>query len=359
MTTNLSNITILEYFWLDNNNHFRSKTRICYNVIFSLNDIPEWNYDGSSTSQTILDNDNTEIIIKPVAYYKCPFRKNIGKGLHYIVLCDTWDIHNNPIKDNKRPYALEIFNKYTDVHPWYGYEQEYFIFDLKNMRLNGKVNREVFTFKDIFNKMFFNEEFKQGSFYCGNGGSNILYRELVDKHMEYCIYAGIRISGTNMEVAPNQFEFQIGPIEGIDSCDQLITARFILDRLSEEYGLSINYYPKPFHDYNGSGCHTNFSTESTRNNGGFDVIINSMNKFKDNHLKHMEVYGEHNDKRMTGMHETSNINDFTFGIGTRHTSIRIGNDVLKNDKGYFEDRRPASNMNPYLVASIILETFCQ
>jgi glutamine synthetase len=346
------NYSILEYIWFDSNGVFRSKTRVLYMINISIiNQIPKWNYDGSSTNQLGNENNsNTEIILVPCAFYKCPFRRHINKN-SYIVLCELYDINGNPHVDNKRFEANKIFEKHIYHHPWYGYEQEYFITNVSN------TDDYYNNYENIFGKNVINEKFTQGQFYCGNGSENIVHREFVDVHMEHCIYAGLRLCGSNAEVAPGQWEFQIGPLEGIESCDQLWVARFILVRLSEKYGYNISFHPKLFKNYNGSGCHTNFSTIETREKGGYDVIVDSMPKFEKNHNKHMEVYGKFNAQRLTGIHETAHINDFSWGIGTRHTSIRIGNDVKINNEGYFEDRRPASNMDPYEVASIILETF--
>ena len=50
------------------------------------------------------------------------------------------------------------------------------------------------------------------------------------------------------------------------------------------------------------------------------------------------------------------INKFTSGIADRTASVRIGNETIKNKCGYFEDRRPSSNCDPFLVTSHIFET---
>lgn len=350
---NNNNACILEYVWYDNDGNIRSKTRVLHIIgsISILEHIPKWNFDASSTGQ-ILDEGykNTEIVLVPCAFYKCPFRRNQNA---YIVLCELYDIYEKPHPCNKRIKAKKIFNKYYYKHPWYGYEQEYFITNVNNIDVNNTDD----NYENNFAKNVINEKFTQGQFYCGNGSENIVHRQFVDEHMEHCIYAGLRLCGTNAEVAPGQWEFQIGPLEGIESCDQLWVARFILVRLSEKYGYNISFHPKLFKNYNGSGCHTNFSTIETREKGGYDVIAESMHKFEKNHNEHMAVYGKFNDQRLTGIHETAHINDFSWGVGTRHTSIRIGNDVKRHNEGYFEDRRPASNMDPYDVAPIILETF--
>ena len=54
---------------------------------------------------------------------------------------------------------------------------------------------------------------------------------------------------------------------------------------------------------------------------------------------------------MTGEHETAKYDVFSYGVANRGASIRIGNETQRQQKGYFEDRRPSSNMDPYLVTS--------
>ena len=146
--------------------------------------------------------------------------------------------------------------------------------------------------------------------------------------------------------------------------DKIIVCTTILDeddkisKIAEKYDTIIDYRPKPYANKNGSGCHNNFSTETTRNKNGIKEIYNYINKLETTHQQHLELYGEDNEKRLTGIHETSSFEKFSWGIGTRSTSVRIPIQVFKDGCGYFEDRRPASNIDPYLTTSILFKTCC-
>ena len=113
---------------------------------------------------------------------------------------------------------------------------------------------------------------------------------------------------------------------------------------------------------NGSGCHTNFSTKNmrigTHNKQGIEYILEAIEKLKHNHDEHILQYGNNNKLRMTGKNETSDYYNFTSGQANRTCSVRIPNKVIIESKGYFEDRRPSSNMDPYLVTSLLFKTCC-
>ena len=129
-------------------------------------------------------------------------------------------------------------------------------------------------------------------------------------------------------------------------------------RCAEEYNLTVSFEPKLFTDWNGSGCHTNFSTETMRQGTeGMKYIEDMMVKMGAKHDLHMKLYGEGNKSRLTGIHETSSFKQFSYGTGNRAASFRIPTQTRHdNGKGYIEDRRPASNIDPYVVAAIIVDT---
>lgn len=334
------NSYICEYIWLDGCNNLRSKIRVIKSstLIRIPKNLPEWNFDGSSTNQANSDG-NTEVILKPVRMYEDKYRQisNSTHSAYFFVLCETYNIDGMPHSTNSRHHAKQIFDTYSEEKPWFGLEQEYFMY-------TNEVN-------------CFPKEHSNG-YYCGISLSNI-QRKIMNEHLNYCIDLGLIISGTNAEVSPNQWEFQIGPCEGIESGDQVIMARFFLERIAEKYNVQISYKPKPRDDINGSGCHINFSTENTRNkcnnNGktGLTYIYNYIENLRHCHSEMNEVYGENNHLRLTGKHETSSFDSFTSGVGTRNTSIRIPNETNKQHCGYLEDRRPGANIDPYNATSML------
>jgi len=157
---------------------------------------------------------------------------------------------------------------------------------------------------------------------------------------------------------PGQWEFQIGICHGIEIGDHLWISRYLLNRVGEELGIVISFDPKPIPgDWNGAGCHTNYSTKATRAAGtGFEAVLAQIEKLKAKHDEHIKVYGEGNARRLTGAHETAPIHKFSFGVANRGASVRIPRQTEKMKCGYYEDRRPASNMDPYVVSKKIVQT---
>ncbi|MQM08225.1 hypothetical protein Taro_041080, partial [Colocasia esculenta] len=331
---------IAEYIWIGGSGmDMRSKSRTLPGPVSDPKELPKWNYDGSSTGQAT--GDNSEVILYPQAIFRDPFRR----GKNILVMCDCYTSTGEPITTNKRFAAEKIFS-HPDVvaeEPWYGIEQEYTL--LQN-GVNWPLGWPVGGFPA-----------PQGPYYCGVGADKAFGREIVDSHYKACLYAGINVSGINGEVMPGQWEFQVGPVLGISSGDQVWVARYILERITEMAGSVLSFDPKPVQgDWNGAGAHTNYSTKSMRNDGGINVINKAIEKLSMRHKEHISAYGEGNERRLTGRHETADIHKFSWGVANRGASVRVGRDTEKAGKGYFEDRRPASNMDPYVVTSMIAET---
>ena len=344
---NTENKYCLEYVWIDRNGHYRSKTRV---VNYEVNDrghAPEWNFDGSSTDQIeeymdaygerIDHSDNTEIKLVPVAIFKDPFR---NRTRDRIVLCECYNVDDTPLACNYRYFAVQqAFRFKKNTKPWFGMEQEYFIIDP-----NTKMPLGYHATK------------KQGNFYCGVGTENAYGRHLAEYHMKICLRAGVRICGINAEVAPGQWEFQIGTCEGVSIGDHMHIARYLLYRSAELFHVMVSLHPKPLsgNKWNGSGCHTNFSTvemrEGDEQHDGYHYIEEAIRNLNHAHNIMIKYYGKDNEQRLTGKCETSSLTEFTWGVGTRNTSIRIPNNTFNDMCGYFEDRRPSSNCDPYLVA---------
>jgi glutamine synthetase len=350
---------ILEYVWIDAVGGMRSKVRVvttpesrCIDPITLSNDAKqwEWTFDGSSTGQAT--GTDSDVIIRPVAVYGNPFYdSNFQSVAAWLVLCETYD------KDGTTPHATNARARCAQTEaacaadePLFGIEQEYILFDR-----NKEVPYQWATAGDPGCG-------GQGPYYCSVGGDRCFGRKIVDQHLQACLRAGIEICGTNAEVTASQWEFQIGPLPATQVSDQLWMARYILQRITEEHGCCATFHPKPMRTWNGSGGHTNFSTNEMRCNiherGSMDVIEDACAKLQANHAEHMAVYGEFNEARMTGLHETSSMHECTWGISDRGRSIRVPRHVANRGQGYLEDRRPAANMDPYLVTERIMRTCC-
>ena len=305
----------------------------------SVSELPIWNFDGSSTGQA--PGHDSEVLLVPVFMCPDPFRG----GEHKLVLCECVAPDMSPIPTNTRNKANAIFSAKKEEIPWFGLEQEYTLFNLDGKTPLGWPKGGY--------------PGPQGPYYCSVGADVAFGRRVVEAHYRACLYAGIKISGINGEVLPGQWEYQIGPCEGIESGDHCWIARFLLTRVCEDFGVLVSFDPKPIPgDWNGSGCHTNYSTEAMRNPGGYKVIIEAIEKLGKKHKEHIEAYGEGNERRLTGRHETASISTFLYGVANRGASIRIPRDTERMGYGYFEDRRPASNCDPYVVTSKVFETTC-
>ena len=348
---------VLEYVWIDALGKTRSKNKVVTMEVDEKLVLEEWTFDGSSTGQA--SGTVSDIILKPISIFKNPFIKYTDSLL---VLCECYDKDGTPHTTNSRHRCSISFSSTTNSESLFGIEQEYILFGRNNLPLDWKEHNEPGCGgQNDKNNNSRGSPYYCGSggspYYCGSGGDRCFGRKVVEEHLQMCLEAGVKICGTNAEVMASQWEYQIGPLNAIEVSDHLWIARYILDRVTENHDCYASLHPKPWKgDWNGSGCHTNFSTKEMREPGGLDKIKEACEKLERKHKEHMEVYGKYNEERLTGNHETSSINKFSWGVGDRGCSVRIPLIVDKLGCGYLEDRRPASNMDPYLVTERLLST---
>ena len=325
-----------EYIWIDGTEpspSLRSKTKVLPNG----SDFPIWGFDGSSTNQA--PGSNSDCVLRPV--FSCP--DPISGGDNKLVMCEVLLPDMSPHPTNNRAACAEVAAKHENQESWFGIEQEYTLFESDGKQPLG------------FPEGGFPEA--QGPYYCSVGANYNFGRDVSEAPATACIDAGLGIAGTNAEVMPGQWEFQVGPLGPLEVSDQLWLSRWLLHRVAEEFGVVVSIDPKPVSgDWNGAGCHTNFSTKAMRES--YQPIIDACEALGKNITEHIENYGAGNDKRLTGLHETQSIDQFSYGVSDRGASIRIPWQVEVDQKGYLEDRRPASNMDPYLVTKLLVQTTC-
>jgi len=326
----------LEYIWLDGSKPtqgLRGKTKILKDFSGKLDDCPMWSFDGSSTQQA--EGGSSDCLLKPVAIFPDPARRDA-----YLVMTEVLNADGTPHETNGRATIDDDDNDF-----WFGFEQEYFLYDPEtNMPLGFPANGYPAP---------------QGPYYCGVGAHAAFGREIVEEHLDLCIDAGLNIEGINGEVAAGQWEFQIFAKGAQQAGDQIWVARYMLMRAAEKYGIAVNWHPKPLGDtdWNGSGMHANFSNSKLREAGSRDVYDEICQAFEPVVAEHIAVYGADNHMRLTGKHETQSIDQFSYGISDRGASIRIPIATVENGwKGWLEDRRPASNADPYKAAARIIKT---
>jgi len=325
-----------EYIWTDGTRptaKLRAKTRI----LSEGQEPPEWGFDGSSTGQAT--GNLSDCLLRPAFTCSDPIRG----GQNLLVLCEVYNPDGTPHLTNTRAPLRSVAERHVAQDALYGLEQEY----------------TMFRGRDPLGWPKGGYPAPQGPFYCGIGADEVFGRAIVEEHMDACLVAGLGLSGINAEVMPGQWEFQIGPVGPLETGDHMQVARYLLYRIAEHHGVSISLAAKPVKgDWNGAGCHVNFSTKTMRAAGGMAAIKAACERLGANTQEHLENYGQGLELRLTGEHETCSYQEFRYGVGDRGASIRIPLSVANAGRGYLEDRRPCSNIDPYIVARLMLTTIC-
>ena len=337
---------IAEYIWTDGfepTRTLRSKTKIIPELSDSesvtIDDLPNWQFDGSSTNQA--EGNASDCLLIPKFMVPDPIR---GLG-SYLVLCEVFNADGSPHASNTRAQLRAVMEKGGAASDaWFGFEQEYTLYD--GSRPLGFPSERRYPAA-------------QGPYYCGVGADEVYGRDLVELHLEACLQAGITIVGINAEVMPGQWEYQIGgPNAGpLLASDHLWISRWLLYRIGEDLGIAATLDPKPVPgDWNGAGMHTNFSTAAMRAPGGISAIHAACDKMANFIDAHLAAYGAGYEMRLTGHHETCRYDEYKWGVSDRTASVRIPALVAKNECGYLEDRRPNANADPYEVSAVLLKT---
>ena len=323
-----------EYIWIDGTEPtaiMRNKTRI----VADGKEPDIWGFDGSSTNQA--PGELSDCVLRPV--YTCPDPLRGPDDI--LVLCEVELTDFTPHPTNTRAACAAAAEKYADQDPMFGIEQEY-TFLQKGRPLGWPATGYPAP---------------QGPYYCGVGGEKMVGREIIERHTQACLDAGLAIEGTNAEVMMAQWEFQIGVLPAPAIGDQLWIGRWLLHRIAEDYDVVVSFDAKPMKgDWNGAGAHTNFSTKATMES--YDAIVTACEALGAKAKEHVLAYGAGIEDRLTGAHETASWEEFSWGASDRGASVRIPWAVAKAKKGWLEDRRPNANMDPYVVAGMIIETCC-
>ena len=247
----------LEYIWLDGyqpTQSTRSKTKVVKDFSGKVEDAPIWSFDGSSTEQAT--GDSSDLLLKPVAAFPDPRRRN-----GWLVMSEVLNPDGTPHASNGRATIQD-----DDDDFWFGFEQEYTIWDIS-------INRPIGFPAEGYPG-------PQGPYYCSVGAATAIGRDLVDEHLDECLEAGLNVEGINAEVMMGQWEFQIFAKGAANAGDQIWVARYLLERAGEKYGYAINWHCKPMKgDWNGSGMHANFSNGVMRecgDKGTFEKICEAF-----------------------------------------------------------------------------------
>ncbi|XP_023021414.1 glutamine synthetase [Leptinotarsa decemlineata] len=328
------------YIWIDGTGeNLRSKSRTLEFNPSTYKEIPNGTFDGSNTLQAPVQNPDCYLI--PIAMYHDPIRRGTSK----LVLCETFDANEKPSKSNHRQACVASLNRICDQQVEIGFKQEYFF--------TGKSGKP-------FGWSTEGDPEPSDFQYAGVGAFKVYGREIAESFYRCCLYCGIDIAGDKPERFLSQWEFRTGPSSCIKAADDLWMARWLLTRIAEDFGVGVSFQPSFSPKWHGSGLHVTFSSKRMREENGLRHIEEAIKKLEKRHDDHMAVYdpkgGADNIKRLTGQFNSSLANKFTFKVADRTASVRITKTVNAKKKGFFEDRRPAANADPYQVINALVKT---
>ncbi|CAN7937692.1 unnamed protein product [Ixodes hexagonus] len=329
-------VVFCTYVFVDGSlENVRAKTKTLDFEPKAARDCPEWTFCGLGTYQWADASAKSEMFLVPVALFRDPFLK----GRNKLVLCESLHHDRTPLGE-KFIHSLYYANRVRSYHRRGG-------------RRLGYTGRRYLSAAAV-----------TGPYYYGVGADNVVARQVSDAHLKACVYAGVKVSGTNAEVVLSQWEYQVGPLPGVEAADHLWMSRYILHRVAEDFDVIVTLDPKPYkgNEFAGSAGHINFSTNDMRDHGGLEFIIKALKKLEAKSELHLTNYdpqkGKSNSRRLNaGMLATPG-EDFSADKCSRLGSIRVPRLVVESGRGYLEDRRPGANVEPYLATETLVKTIC-
>lgn len=312
------------YVWIDGTGHLRCKYRS-----FSTGVMPP--------SWTFTEKGMPDVQLVPIRLIKDPLSSDLAD---VIVLCECLSAtEGTPMPYNTRASAVKVFDENRNVNALFCITQEYVLFDA--------ITQHPYKWAEYFNETSIP---KQAGTYCGLGTTHVIGRDIALQHYKACHAAGLAVVSMHSGRMPAQWAFKIGPLPNVAISDELWLARFLLEMICEKAGLKPMLHPKPKRKFNGSGCLVTYSNDQTRSPDGMTQIMLILQTLSTHHATDIEHFGEGNRHRLLGdgKNDASSYSEFTFGVGDKCASVR-----LKSNRGYFEDRRPGANCDPYIVTSTI------
>ncbi|XP_070391238.1 glutamine synthetase, mitochondrial-like isoform X2 [Dermacentor albipictus] len=247
----------------------------------------------------------------------------------------------------------------TDQWPDAGVDSELYLLPVALFKDPFLKGRNKLVLCEVLNA----DEQPHESYFYAVGSENTAGRQVADAHIKACSYAGVKLYGSNVEAVISQWEYQIGPLPGVETGDHLWISRYILQRVAEDFGVVVSFEPRPFKSLKMPGCagHINFSTKSSRSEGGLDWINKAIAKLELKHELHLKAYDPRKDankERLRGNLMATPSREFSAAVSAKTVCVRIPRLTKVAGRGFFEDRRPGANVEPYRAMQRLVETLC-
>eukprot|EP00798_Chlamydomonas_sp_ICE-L_P016872 gene16872-23144_t len=358
---------LAEFIWISGTgpSALKSKTIVLDRRPASIDEVPVIVVDISDDSE---DGIGMESFLKPRKYFPDPLRG----GDHLLVLCDTYQPSQvkssdllvpaelRPHPTNNRASCEMLMGQSGDCQALFAVNQEYTVILGKSTARSESTEeaRGVWPHshlpdptKAFIAESYLGENIPKAAD-CPNLGIASAGRDLADDLITACLHAGLHVNEVSNGAHHTAWCYRLGPLGALDISDELWMSRFLALRISEKRGLRISFDPLAAAQGPGGGgvCSVEFSTKETRRAGsGLETIQLHLQQLEAAHLKHIMAYG-------IGCAYLPLSAAFSFSLGNRRGSICVPTTTLLNTCGSYIDQRPSSNMDPYLVTSLLVAT---